>query len=131
MCWIRYTGGSTLDSDSSYAQDYIIHDNLEIEEIGEPYPIWEVPECTAVQKYIDNVKYSLEYQLNDDFYNEYDDVTYEVDCDQVIKAFNIIAYNTDHTDEDVRKFAYDYSYKLLKPDQGIFTGYTINVEVFD
>jgi hypothetical protein len=131
MCWIRYTGGSNLDSSASYAQNYTVTKYLKIEEIGEPYPIWEVEGCKAVVEHIERVRYSLEERLNDDFYNEYEGVTYEVIYDTETEVFFIMAVNTDYNDDDVRKFAFDFSYNVLTPDDGLFSGYTIDVKIVD
>jgi predicted secreted protein len=131
ICWFRYTGGNSLDADNSYAQDYIIEENLKITEVGEPYPIWKAEECKAVAEHIERVRYSLEERLNNDYYNEYEGVTYEVTYDIENKEFFVVAYNTDYSVEDIKKFAYDFLYNILTPDDGVFTGYTINIDIVD
>jgi hypothetical protein len=130
LCWIKYKSGSSLSLTDSYAQDYIVKDNLEIEKIGEPYPIWKVEGCKAVSDYIERISTNLSYMLTD-YYNEFDGVTYEVSYDTDLKKFYVIAYNTNFNGDDIKQFAYDFTVETLHQQGKIFDEYEVEVTVVD
>jgi hypothetical protein len=130
ICWFYYTGGLTLEPDNSYAQDYIIHDNLEIEEIGKHYPVWEVVESRTIREYYESISTSLTHLLTDR-YNEFEDVTYEVSYDTELKKFYITAYNTHYNGEDVKKFVHDYTLRIFSQQGNIFADYSVDVTVVE
>jgi hypothetical protein len=110
LCWLK--SDDYIDQFDSFAQDYIIADDLSITAIGEPYSVFDVEGCTAFEQFLDHIVYRLSEKLNSNK-NEYKGtsyrVTYDLDKKEIyVKAKEKPYYNNDDIEVYVHKISQEY-----------------------
>jgi hypothetical protein len=97
FCWVYYDPGLWLNTEKSYAEDYIIDDNLEIHSVGNYRPIYEIEKYDKMlfEQYVDQYSRHLEWEIRD-----YPEVTYNLSGDYETKTVNVVIYNSNAEDED-------------------------------
>jgi hypothetical protein len=91
ICWAYYEHIDWLRMDKSYVADYVINENLEIKQVGEQRPIYEIEKY---DKYLFE-QFSNEYELHLDWVlDDYPDVTYSATSDYETRTVDIIVYGS-------------------------------------
>jgi hypothetical protein len=106
LCWVSYDPPVWIDKDNSYVVDYVINENLEIEQVGEQRPIYEIEKYDKLlfEQFSGKHDLHLEWVLGD-----YPDVTYSVTSDYENRTVDITIYNSNPDDEsDLQKIFEDH-----------------------
>jgi hypothetical protein len=58
LCWVRYDNLYWISEDNSYVVDYVINENLEIEQVGEQRSIYEIEKYDKLlfEQYVDQIE---------------------------------------------------------------------------
>jgi hypothetical protein len=96
LCWVCYNPPIWINMYESYAVDYTINENLEIQQVGEQRPIYEVEKY---DKYLFE-QFSNQYELHiEQMLDDYPDVTYSATSTYETRMVDITIYGSNPDDE--------------------------------
>jgi hypothetical protein len=96
ICALSTDGGEWILIDESYAEDYIIDDNLEIHLVGNKRPIYEIEKYDKLlfEQFSGDSSLHLNWVLDD-----YPNIRYLITSDYVTRTIDILVYGSDTNNE--------------------------------
>jgi hypothetical protein len=108
FCWVYYNPGLWLNPEKSYAEDYLVDENLEIHSAGNYRPIYEIEKYDMLlfEQYIDEFRRHLYWD-----FEEYPDVSYLITEDYSNKIVNVEVNRANISDQNNISQIIDESFK--------------------
>jgi hypothetical protein len=129
MCWVYYELDYWIMMYDSYAVDYSINDKLEIQQIGDKYPIYEIEkyEKLLFEQFSDESHLSLDWALKN-----YKNITCSATSDYETRTVEVTVHGWNSKNKyDVHKIIYEYLIDFCQELHEVMHDTTINITFAD
>jgi hypothetical protein len=106
LCWVRYEPINWINIHESYAVDYTINEDLEILQVGEKRPIYEIEKYDKLlfEQFSDESHLSLDWALKN-----YKNITCSATSNYETRTIEVTVHGWNSKNkDDVQKIIYDY-----------------------
>jgi hypothetical protein len=125
MVWFSYNSGFDLDVKESYAQDYRVSDDLQIEKVGKIYPILMIKDSKTISESMERTRSYIQKLLNEE--SDYSDAEFTVTYDTSLRKI-YVSINRFYNEKELKIYTHNFVLEQIKYE-GLFYKYSVTVSV--